>query len=129
MAKKIILIIDDNPDIIEIYTVRLEAAGYEVRFSLSGEEALRVTQEFKPDLIILDISMPGMDGIEVGLRFRDSDILRNVPIIMATAHSDRERMMKVITQVNAQAYLVKPFDPQVMLKTIARILNDYRSET
>jgi len=124
MAKKKILLIDDNPDIVKIYTVRLEACGYEVASSLSGEDGIKLASEFQPDLIVLDISMPGMDGFDTGKRLRSSIVTQNVPIIMATAHSNRDAVIKAVSQLNVQAYLIKPFNHQQMLKEIQRILGE-----
>ena len=123
-----ILVIDDNPDIVEIYTVRLKAAGYEVISSLKGAEALEKAREEKPDLIILDIAMPAMDGFETGIRLKEDFATAEIPIIMATASSAQADIVKAVSQLGAVAYMIKPFNPDVLLKEVAKALGKIKKE-
>ena len=83
-----ILVVDDNPANVEILQMRLEAQGYEIKTATDGEEALTAVREHKPDLILLDVMMPKLDGIEVCRRLRADPALPFVPIILVTAKSD-----------------------------------------
>ncbi len=89
MAK--VLIIDDDPDLIKILSFHLKNAGYESIYSEDGENGLKKARDEKPDLIILDIQMPGMSGIEVAKRLQADESLKNIPIIFLTATLDFER--------------------------------------
>ena len=83
-----ILIVDDNPTNLDIFETRLATHGYDVITARDGEEGLAVAQERQPDLILLDIMMPKMDGIEVCRRLKDDPSPPFMPIILVTAHSD-----------------------------------------
>jgi len=116
MAKRI-LIIEDYPHIVEILKVRLEAAGYEVLVAYDGQEGLAVARREVPDLIILDIMLPKMNGYKV-CRFLKFDAkYKHIPIVMLTSRvkpSD-EQMGR---DTGADAYVAKPYDPEKLLELI-----------
>ena len=83
----LILAVDDLAENLDIVTMRLEAQGYEVRRAPNGQEALQLAYELMPDLILLDVMMPGIDGIEVTRRLKADETMRAIPILLLTARS------------------------------------------
>ena len=121
--KKRILIVEDEADILEMVAMRLEASGYEVISALDGQEAFEKARKETPDLIILDLMLPKMDGYKVcGLLKRDTRYAR-IPIILFTARA-QETDMKMGQEVGADAYITKPFEPQVLLGKIKELLKE-----
>ena len=95
MAKERILIVDDEKNIVSSLTSILSDEGYEVSMSGDGVEALELIQKDPPDLVILDIWLPGMDGIEFAKRLRANSITKNIPVIMLTAKNEEDNKIKV----------------------------------
>lgn len=116
-----ILIADDNPENLEILQIRLAACGYDVVTAGDGREALRVAREALPDLILLDIMMPKMDGIEVCRTIRQDRAMPFVPIIMITAKSDPEDVV-VGLEAGADEYLTKPVDQIALVARVKSML-------
>ncbi|MBI4878043.1 MAG: response regulator [Planctomycetes bacterium] len=112
-----ILIADDEPNIRLLYQNELEAEGYEVLLAEDGREAVEKVRSEKPDLVVLDIRMPGMDGIEALGRILDHD--RTLPVILNTAYSTYEDDFMTWS---ADAYIVKSADVGVLLAKIAEVL-------
>jgi len=104
-----ILVVDDSPDNVEIVTMRLRVAGHDVRSAVDGESALTAVHEDPPDLILLDVMLPGLDGYEVARRIKDDDELPFIPIILVTA---RDSTQDKVTGLDAGAddYLPKPIN-------------------
>ncbi|MFH1772065.1 MAG: response regulator [Candidatus Omnitrophota bacterium] len=121
MAEKI-LVIDDNHVICMLIESRLKANGYDVIIALSGEDGLAKARAEKPDLILLDITMPGMDGFEVAAQLKDSEETNNIPFVMLTARGEQEAIAKALNDLGAKGYVVKPFKPDVLLGEIQRTL-------
>jgi two-component system, cell cycle response regulator len=122
-----ILIVDDEPLGRETLTALLEPQGYQLRFAGSGSDALALAAAQPPDLILLDVMMPGMDGFEVCRRLRADALLREVPVIMLTALDDRVSRLQGI-EAGADDFISKPFDRvelRARVRTITR-LNRYR---
>ena len=120
--KKILLVVEDEAEFRMMLRARLEANGYEVNEAEDGAGGLEKARNTGPDLIILDIMLPKMDGFKVARLLKFDEKYRNIPIIMLTARSqqaDRETGMSV----GADAYLTKPYEPEEMLKTVARLLS------
>lgn len=111
----IILIVDDEPEVCGFLKEFLEMKGYAVRTALSGTEALQCVQEQPPDLMLLDIKMPGMDGLETLRRIRA--VNRTLSVIMLTGVSDEEIAQQTIRE-GAQDYLVKPLNLSYLELTI-----------
>ena len=107
MGKKKILVVDDEVDFLEVVKLRLEASGYEVVTAKSGEEALAKIKAEKPAVVLLDILMPGIDGLEVLKRIRKTD--ENLPVYIITAFSTEERF-KVANRFGASGFIVKTDD-------------------
>jgi two-component system, OmpR family, alkaline phosphatase synthesis response regulator PhoP len=125
MANPKILVVDDEPSILNLVTSYLRAEGYEYYTAVDGPSGLKAARSFKPDLIVLDIMLPGMDGIEVLSQIRrESDVY----VIMLTAKS--EETDKVIgLSVGADDYLTKPFSPRELMARIKAVLRRLRSGT
>jgi diguanylate cyclase (GGDEF)-like protein len=105
-----ILIVDDEPTIVELLEEHLRSEGYETRHAFSGEEALQLLENDVPDLVLLDLMLPGMDGYEVCRLMQKDSRLNHIPVIMLTARSAVPN--KVLGyQRGADDYVVKPFDP------------------
>ena len=107
MAKRKILILDDEPDFLEVMRTRLEANDYEVTTVASGEEALGYVKNDKPDAVLLDILMPGIDGLEVLRRIRRMS--ESLPVYIITAFSTDERF-KAANKLGASGFIVKTDD-------------------
>jgi DNA-binding response OmpR family regulator len=121
--RKRILSIEDEPAIQMTLRARLEANGYEVLCVSDGEEGLRVAQQEKPDLIILDLMLPKRDGYSICRLLKFDQRYRHIPILMLTARGlekDRETGMKT----GADAYVTKPFDSADLVATVRRLLGE-----
>jgi len=116
-----ILIIEDVPEIALALQIRLEKAGYVVITASDGEEGLRKTREEKPDLIILDLMLPKMDGYRVCRLIKFDKELEHIPVVILTVR-DQERDKTLGREVGADAYIVKPYDFQELLTTIKKLL-------
>ncbi|NTU75246.1 MAG: response regulator [Anaerolineaceae bacterium] len=117
-----ILAVDDNQVNLKVVSAALSHVGYEVITAASGVEALNITEKIKPDVILLDINMPEMDGYEVCRRMRASASTAQTPIMMLTAHDSLEEKVKVF-EAGADDYLTKPFQPaelQARVKVLLR---------
>ena len=121
MAKKILLV-DDEPNIVILLEARLKANGYEVLSAGDGLTALEKAKKEKPDLIILDLMLPKMDGYKVcGLLKKDARYAK-IPILMFTARAQEEDR-RLGEEVGANAYLTKPFEPEVLLDKIQKLIS------
>src|SRR3989338_4794951 len=122
MDKKIILLVDDEVQLVEVVKMRLEANNYEVILAYDGQEALDKARKAKPDLIILDLMLPKMDGYKVCRMLKFDEKYKNIPIIMFTARA-QDSDEKLGYEVGADAYIVKPFEPEMLLDKIAELLS------
>ena len=121
MDRKRILVVDDEIYIVHILEFTLTMEGYEVATAADGEEALRKIEQDRPDLVVLDIMMPKLDGYEVCRRLRQDDDLKSLPVILLSAKGrpiDRETGL----EVGADDYIVKPFSPRRLLEKIRELL-------
>lgn len=119
--KQTVLIVDDNIDTVELLKKRLKAEGYNTKEAYDGEEALKKVQESLPDLIVLDVMMPKLDGYEVCKRLKTDDRTKLIPVIMLTAKSDVESKIKGF-DIGADDYVPKPFDYRELLARIRSLL-------
>jgi len=123
MAKKRILLVEDETDLVRAMQVRLEAAGYDVLAAYDGQEALEKAKKEKPDLIVLDLLLPKMDGYKVcGLLKKDTRYAK-IPIVILTAKAQEEDR-KLGKELDADAYITKPFDYQVILSKIEELIGE-----
>lgn len=131
--KETILIVDDEEDIIDVIQFNLEREGYNVNSVTTGEECIEEIELRKPDLIILDLMLPGISGIDVCKRLKYETETKNIPIIMLTA-KDSELDIVIGLEFGADDYMTKPFSPKVLTAKIKAILRrsisaDIESET
>jgi len=120
MAKKILLV-DDEPHIIMMLENRMKHAGYDVITASDGQEALTKAQKEKPDLIILDLMLPKLDGYKVCRMLKFDEKYKHIPIIMLSARA-QEVDKKMGEAVGADGYVTKPFEPQVLLGKVKDLL-------
>ena len=118
---KRILIVDDTKDILLVVARRLKSWGYEVLTADSGEEGLRIIEEQKPDLVLLDIMMPKMKGRDVCLRMKANPEIAHIPVIFLTALGLADHV-KAGMDLGAADYLVKPFEPAELKERIEIVL-------
>ena len=126
--KETILIVDDEKDILNLVKYNVEKAGYKALIAVSGGEAIDTAVKKLPSLIILDLMLPGIDGIEVCSILRKNDKTRNIPVIMLTAKSSEEDMVKALS-TGADDYVTKPFSPKVLLARIESVLRRKKTDT
>lgn len=122
MGKKI-LVVDDEVQLVEMVKIRLEAAGYGVVCAYDGLDALEKAKKEKPDLIILDLMLPKMDGYKVCGLLKNDSRYSNIPIIMFTARAQDEDAA-LGRSLGAEAYVTKPFDPKLLLGKIAELIGN-----
>lgn len=120
MTKKI-LIIDDEPDILRLAVLRLEASGYKLSDAPNSEKALVLLNQDIPDLILLDLLLPGMQGEEFCKKIKSDAKFKNIPIILFTANI--MSISEITKEVGAQDYITKPFEPEELLYKIKKLIH------
>ncbi|MFC1703898.1 response regulator transcription factor [Candidatus Omnitrophota bacterium] len=125
MAK--ILIVDDEALLIKMEALRLEAAGHSVITASDGQEGLEKAKTENPDLIVLDLMLPKLDGYKVCRMLKFDEKYKDIPIIMLTARA-QEDDKKIGEEVGADAYMTKPFEPQALLDKINELLDPSKNE-
>ena len=120
-APKLILVADDDDDVRELVVFRLERAGYEVVTAADGEQAIELARQRRPDLCVLDVMMPKLDGLAVTRMLRASEDLRSVPVLLLTA-SVQEAAVTEGFEAGADDYVKKPFSPQELLSAVESAL-------
>lgn len=121
MSQTTVLLVEDNPDNRDIYTTYLEFHGYRVTGTANGHDALELAQKERPDLVLLDISIPGMDGWTLTRRLKDDAETNGIPVIALTAHALPEHRERA-REAGCDAYLTKPISPGKVLEEIRRLL-------
>lgn len=121
MAKKI-MIVDDDEDMVEIISMVMDKEGYEVVTALSGEKCLEMAPVEKPDLIFLDIMMPGLDGWRVLERLRQDESTKDIPVAALTAKSQSIDKMIGLHFMKFDDYITKPFGRKQLLGAVAKAL-------
>jgi len=122
---KRILIVDDEVSLRALVRVNLEVDGLEVSEAVDGIEAMNMLKESQPDLILLDIMMPGKDGIEVLEELAADEKLRGIPVILLTAKGELEDLERGAA-LGARGHITKPFDPEQMVRTVKAALGIIR---
>jgi phosphate regulon transcriptional regulator PhoB len=116
-----VLVIDDEKDIVSLLRYHLEKSGFQCLESMDGSAALRLVREHHPDLLILDLMLPGMDGLEICRQLRQDSTTARLPILMLTAKA--EEVDRVVgLEVGADDYVVKPFSPRELVARVRAIL-------
>ena len=121
MPKKI-LVVDDELDAVELLSIRLKSSGYDVISALDGNACFKKASEEKPDLIILDILMPKINGFEVCKRLKERNETKDIPVIMLTALTKEQDLSKGLEQC-ADCFITKPFNPEDLLYEIKSALS------
>lgn len=119
-----ILVVDDDREMVELIQLFLDNAGYVTLSAFSGEEALEKTFNEKPDLILLDIMMPRIDGWEVLRRIKEDPEARKIPVAFITARTQNIDKMIGLSVMKAAGYITKPFSKQELLGEVRRILEE-----
>ena len=122
MPKKKILIVEDEESLLKLESILLTSKGFEVKGVANGRAALEEIQKSHPDLILLDIMLPEMDGFEVCKKIKEDPQTRDIPVIMLTAKKTREDMEKG-KEVGADCYITKPFKSAMVIETIQRYIS------
>lgn len=120
MAKRV-LIIEDDPIALELIEYALQQEGYETLTALNGVEGLAKARDEKPDVVVLDVMLPGLDGFEVCHRLRDAPQTAGLPILMLSAKA-REVDVETGQRVGADIYLTKPLDPSALVAQVGSLL-------
>jgi DNA-binding response OmpR family regulator len=120
-GKPLILIADDDPDILSLVTLRLERCGYEVIGAGDGEQALAAAIARPPDLALLDVMMPKLDGYEVTARLRGNDATRHLPVILLTARVQEDDIARGV-EAGADDYVRKPFSTHELRERVQAAL-------
>ena len=121
MRKQTLLVIEDDPDIVELLRYNLEREGYRVLVATDGERGLADAGKQQPDLVLLDLMLPGLDGLEVCRRLRGQDGTRGIPVLVLTAKSE-ETDVVIGLEMGADDYLTKPFSPRELLARVRALL-------
>lgn len=124
---KKILLVDDEQDIVETLKFVLESEGYTCFCAYNGEDGLKLAKEIVPDLMVLDVMMPKINGFKISRLLKYDAKYKNIPIIMLTARS-QESDKQIGEETGADVYITKPFDLDEVLSTVKRLLNEKEAE-
>ena len=124
---KHILIVDDYADALDIWTIYLQSNGYRVSTAADGLRAVGLAEHLLPDLMVLDLELPGLTGFEAATRLRAGTRTREIPLIAATGYS-QPRKLDLARQVGFDAIVVKPCDPEMLVREIERLLSQGADE-
>ncbi|MCX5697004.1 MAG: response regulator [Candidatus Omnitrophica bacterium] len=123
MAKKI-LVVDDDPDMVAVLSKRLKSNRYQVVTAYDSEEGLEKAKVESPDLIILDVMMPGMDGAAMAAVLRESEETRNIPVVFLTGIVEKEEARWQDHKIGGNIFVAKPFDTKELLAIIKNKLEE-----
>jgi CheY-like chemotaxis protein len=126
--RPVILIADDDEDILELVRLRLSRSGYDTVLARNGAEALEAARERRPDVALLDVSMPAMTGYEVTAALKRDPITKDIPVILLTARAQTADVAKGF-EAGADDYITKPFSPQALQIRVAAALGDSVEQT
>ena len=121
MANETVLIVEDERDILNLVSYNLRKAGFFTRDAVTGEEAISAVKNEKPDIMVLDLMLPGIDGIEVCRRLKQEPYGEDIPVIMLTAKSEDSDIVQGL-EAGADDYVVKPFSPGVLVARVRAVL-------
>jgi two-component system alkaline phosphatase synthesis response regulator PhoP len=121
MKKETILVVDDEEDILELVRYNLQREGYQVVVAGSGEEAIKLVRQQIPDLIVLDLMLPGMDGLAVARHLKTDARCRQIPIVMLTAKGEEADVVAGL-ELGAEDYVTKPFSPRILTARVRAVL-------
>ena len=121
MSSKQLLIIEDEEDIIELVGYNLAREGYKIASRMSGEDGVAAARTLLPELIILDLMLPGIDGLEVCRALKQDERTRHIPIVMLTARGEEPDIVRGL-ELGADDYITKPFSPKVLVARVRAVL-------
>ncbi|MBA6411700.1 response regulator [Parahaliea sp. F7430] len=116
-----IVVVEDEPDILQILSYNLKREGFEVSSSLNGTEGLGLIQQEKPDLVLLDLMLPGMDGLDICRHLKNDETTQHIPIIMVTAKGEESDLVLGLG-IGADDYVTKPFSPKELIARVKAVL-------
>ena len=128
MPKERILVVDDEEDILELVKFNLAREGYPVICTTSGEKTLKIARMEHPDLIVLDLMLPGMDGLEVARVLKNDPKTKDIPIVMLTAKGEEADIVTGL-ELGADDYVTKPFSPRILVARVRAVLRRKVKET
>ena len=126
MAHENVLIVEDERDILNLVSYNLRREGYITQEAVSGEDALESLKKERPDIVILDLMLPGIDGLEVCRRMKSDENLQEIPIIMLTAKAEDTDIVSGL-EVGADDYVTKPFSPKILVARVRTVLRRFRN--
>jgi len=121
MSKKKILVVDDEEDILELVSFNLSKEGYDITCTTTGEEALEVIRTSRPDLMVLDLMLPGINGLEVAKTLKHDPKTRDIAIVMLTAKGEEADIVAGL-ELGADDYVTKPFSPRILAARVKAVL-------
>ncbi len=121
MSKETILIVDDEEDILELIKYNLKNEGYHILTATTGEQAIKIANQSHPDLMVLDLMLPGIDGLDVTKYLKGNESTQEMPIVMLTAKGEEADVVTGL-ELGANDYISKPFSPKVLVARIRAIL-------
>lgn len=120
--KKVVVCIEDEPEMIDLIKLILRHAEFDLVGAVGGLEGLETVRDLKPDLVLLDLMMPDMDGWEVYRQMKADDALKHVPVIVVTAKAQSIDRVLGLHLAKVDDYITKPFSPQELLESVSEIL-------
>ena len=125
MSNEKIFIVEDEPDILDVISYSLNREGFQIESSLNGAESIELLQQFKPDLILLDLMLPGMGGLDVCRHLKNDELSKHIPIIMVTAKGEESDIVLGLG-LGADDYISKPFSPRELIARVKAVLRRSR---
>ncbi|MBN1121430.1 MAG: response regulator [Anaerolineae bacterium] len=122
--QRVVVCIEDEPAMIDLVTLILKNRGFEVVGALGGREGLESIQKLKPDLVLLDLMMPDMNGWDVYQQMKADEYMQEIPVIVITAKAQNIDKVLGLHIAKVQDYITKPFSPAELIKSIERVLGD-----
>jgi DNA-binding response OmpR family regulator len=122
-SKKSVVCIEDEPEMIDLIKLILGRKGFELAGAMGGREGLELIRRLKPDLVLLDLMMPDMDGWEVYQQIKSDDELKHIPVIIVTAKAQSIDKVLGLHIAKVDDYVTKPFGPQELLQSIEKVLS------
>lgn len=121
MDERTILVVEDEADILNLIAYNLEKESYRVLKAATGEEGMKLARDRKPDLVLLDLMLPGVDGLDICKHLKADDMTRGIPIIMVSARGEESDVV-VGLELGADDYISKPFSPRILLARVRSVL-------
>lgn len=121
MSNKKIVVVEDEPDILEVLSYNLKREGFDVATALDGIQGLALVERNRPDLVLLDLMLPGMDGLEICRQVKNNKQLAHIPVIMVTAKGEESDVVLGLG-IGADDYIAKPFSPRELIARVKAVL-------